>query len=55
MGDEDTIDVFQQQMGGCVLPREPEGPWLAQSVEHMTLDLRFVGLSPNPMLGVEIS
>ena len=30
-----------------------EGAWLAQSVEHMTLDLRVVSLSPR--LGIEIT
>ena len=29
------------------------GTWLAQSLEHATLDLRVVSLSP--MLGVEIT
>lgn len=29
------------------------GPWLAQSVEHVTLDVRVVSWSP--MLGVEMT
>ena len=37
----------------CLSKRYPEGPWLAQSVEHGALDLRVVNSSPT--LAVEIT
>ena len=33
--------------------KKPKGLWLAQSVEHVTFDLKVVSLSPT--LGVEIT
>ena len=39
--------------GSLVLKRDGRGAWLAQSEEHVTLDLGVMGSSPT--IGVEIT
>ena len=53
---EDTYfaDIFPPSLWPfCFLKSIPQGSWLAQWVEHVTLNLRVVSLSP--LLSIEIT
>lgn len=47
-----TACIFEHKETTSILMRD-EGTWMAQSGEHVALDLRDV--SSNPMLSVEIT